>query len=95
MPVETSDLVLNLLKGIAVLAIVLLLAYLVLGQGLKKIMIKTREGKRIKVIETVMLTRGSYLHIVTIDNQEIIVSSADNHPPRINEINLPKEPPLR
>ena len=83
MPTETTDILLNLLKVIAVLAVVVLFAYLIVGKGLKKIIVKSQEGKRIKVRETVTLSRGSYLHIATIDDKEVVISSADNHPPRI------------
>lgn len=59
------------------LAVVLGLAYLVLHQGLGRLVQRTQGGKRMRVVERVSLEQRRSLYLVEVDGQELLIAGTD------------------
>ena len=64
-------------KTILMLLVVLLVAYLLLGKGLPKLMNRTLQGNRMKVVERLPLDQKRTLFLVEVDGQTYLLGGAD------------------
>ena len=64
-------------KTILMLLVVLLVAYVLLGKGLPKLMNKTMKNSRMKVLERLPLDQKRMLFLVEVDGQTYLLGGAD------------------
>ena len=64
-------------KTILMLLVVLLVAYILLGKGLPKLMNKTMQSNRMKVLERLPLDQKRMLFLVEVDGQTYLLGGAD------------------
>jgi flagellar biogenesis protein FliO len=73
----TSELVGPMLKTIAALAIVLLVAWLTLHKGMGRLVERAQAGKRMRVIERVSLDARRTLFLVEVDGKTLVLAGGD------------------
>ncbi|MBL91977.1 MAG: hypothetical protein CMH56_09235 [Myxococcales bacterium] len=64
-------------KTILMLLVVLLVAYVLLGKGLPKLMNRTMQNNRMKVLERLPLDQKRMLFLVEVDGQTYLLGGAD------------------
>ena len=76
------------LNTLLVLGVVIALAYLILNKGLKKLLLKTNKGNRIKILESIGLEPKRGLYIIEVDNTEYLLSSSESGIKILDKIKL-------
>ncbi|MFZ9888362.1 MAG: FliO/MopB family protein [Myxococcota bacterium] len=74
---EAGGFLWSFVKSMFMLALVLGLAYLVLHQGLGRLVQRTQGGRRVRVVERVPLEQRRSLYLVEVDGQEILLAGTD------------------
>lgn len=74
---EAGGFLWSFVKSMLMLALVLGLAYLVLHQGLGRLVQRTQGGRRVRVVERVPLEQRRSLYLVEVDGQEILLAGTD------------------
>ena len=76
-PLSFSDVIVPFARTLLMLCIVLGLIYLTLHKGLGRLVEKTQQGKRVRVVERVVLDQKRSLYLVNVDGKEMLLGGGD------------------
>ncbi len=75
--VSTGELIGTFLKMILMLGIVLLVLYLTLNKGVGKLIQRSQQGKRVRVVERVTLEQRRALYVVNVDGRDLLLAASE------------------
>jgi|GEM_PF-1981216 len=88
-----GDIIGPFFKSMFMLIVVLAIAYLSLHKGLGKLMQRTQDGKRMKIVERVSLDQRRTLFLVNIDGREMLIGGGEGGVQMLKDLSEPTTPP--
>jgi len=87
-----GDFVWSFVRSMLMLGVVLALVYLVLHKGVGKLVRKTQAGRRMQVVDRIVLEQRRTLFIVDVDGEEMLLAATDGSITRLDRMGTPAEP---
>jgi flagellar biogenesis protein FliO len=79
-----SEFVWSFVKSMLMLGVVLALIYLLLHKGLGRLVQRTQQGRRMKVVERITLDQRRALYLVEIDGEEVLLAGSEGGMTRVD-----------
>lgn len=79
-----GDFVWSFVRSMLMLGVVLALVYLVLHKGVGKLVSRTQTGRRMKVVDRIVLEQRRTLFIVDVDGEEMLLAATDGGVTRLD-----------
>jgi flagellar biogenesis protein FliO len=90
-----SDFVWSFVKSMLMLGVVLALIYLILHKGLGRLVQRTQSGKRMKVVERIVLDQRRALYLIEVDGEEVLLAGSEGGVTRVDREPAPPPAPPR